>query len=178
MPDADIIIHLHAVGLWDVVKAGFRVHVPSTIVREVWHYKDPHGFSVPIDLPAQVATGEIAELAADQDDLFEVVACFTPEFLEGLHVGELEALALIWRGKYAEGWFCTCDWKAIEALAALGFAERGAAAEIVLRAVGRTLSSYMRRRQFTDEYFRLAIESGKDRRLTGAGLNVSLFDQL
>ena len=95
MLDADIIIFLHAAGLWDALITSYQVVVPSIVAREACYYRDQRHERQPIDLLAQIAAGQVCALTASSDELTALLRRFNADPLEGLHPGEQEALALI-----------------------------------------------------------------------------------
>lgn len=176
MPDADTIINLHQIGLWEKLVEAYEIFVPATIVGEARYYFDDEHQKQPIDLRAQVAEGRISELSAGVQDILELSRWLSGDIQEGLGAGETEALALIVSGAFGEGWFTTSDRLAIETLAALGFSERGIALEEALRLAGYTLSRQARSyRQLTKEYFSTHIRLGQERRIQGRGVIVDPF---
>ena len=179
MPDADIIINLHAAGLWQIVTAAYQIVVPSIIAHEAQYYLDERGNRHPIDLQAQVQARQIDEMSASLDELAALQQRFHPDRLEGLHDGEQEALALVLSGAFAGGRFCSGDRAAIQALAALGFEDRGVSLEKALQEIGRTLDRTWRRsHQLTQAYFDAAVADGKQQRLDGDGPTRSIWDQI
>jgi len=179
MPDADIIINLHAAGLWQAVATSYRIVVPSIIAHEAQFYRDEQDQRHDIDLQSQVVAGEVDELSASPAELAALQNRFTSDRLEGLHAGEQEALALVLSGAFAEGRVCSGDRAAIQALAALGFGDRGVSLERALQAIGQTLSLTGRRSpQLTQAYFDAAVAEGQRQRITGDGLTRSLWDQI
>ena len=179
MPDADIIINLHAAGLWQLVTTAYQIIVPSIIAHEAQFYVDQQGDRNPIDLQAQVQARQIEEMSASLDDLAALQQCFHPDRLEGLHDGEQEALALVLSGTFVGGHFCSGDRAAIRALAALGLESQGVSLETALQEIGQTLNRTWRRSpQLTQAYFDAAVVEGKRQRLTGDGLTRSLWDQI
>jgi hypothetical protein len=162
-----------------VVTTSYQIVVPSIVSHEAQFYVDERDQRHEIDLQTQVQAGEIEELSASLDELTALQRCFHPDWLEGLHAGEQEALALVLSGTLAEGRFCSGDRVAIQALAALGLDDRGVSLEKALQEIGRSLNRTWRRfHQLTEAYFEAAIAEGNRRRLSGDGLTRSLWDQI
>ena len=180
MIDADVIIHVHAAGLWELIKGAYELYVPSIVLHdEVKFYVDELGQQHPIDLEGQAESGLITEVAATAEEMKLLEDRFTGDLVLGLHSGEREALALLLSGEYAQGRLCTGDRLAIEAVAALGFSSRAVSLEETLQETGHSLD----RRLLTNTYlqrdnFKSAIKAGQQRRMTGEGLRVTAFDQL
>ena len=177
--DTDVIVYLHSAGLWTHVTQAYDVTIPSFIVHEeAQFFRDHDGDKHPIDLPSQVESGSVFELAATPNDLSLLLGHITRNEWEGLHDGEREALALVLTSKYGQGLFCSGDKTAIETLAALGFAERGVSLQAVLRATGSDLRTCAGScQQYTEEYFKKWSSKGSTRMMTGLGLTSTVFDK-
>ncbi|MCC7354419.1 MAG: hypothetical protein IT330_11750 [Anaerolineae bacterium] len=167
LPDADVIIYAHKIKVWSVLKEKVRIVVPSVILHKEAIYSETDAEWTQIDLPGQVARGEIAEIGATTKEINEVLSKFDVVAREALHIGELEALALLLSGRAAGALFCSADKAAIQSLALLGLSEQGVSLEGVLRSVG--LSRPLQH-QYTESYFRRHIGIGKERRIKGEGL--------
>jgi hypothetical protein len=96
----------------------------------------------------------------------DVQRLFDRAFVEGLHEGELEALAIVHTREEAI-LFCTADQVAIQALAMLDHADRGVSFEAILRKVGLWRKM---ERHFGEKYFKEHTERGKARRIRGEGI--------
>jgi hypothetical protein len=96
-----------------------------------------------------------------------VAAEFDRVFVEGLHPGELEAIAILKKNPDESLRFCTADKVAIYALVLLNLEERLVSLEAVLREVGlgRALAP-----EFMDAYLQRHREIGAVKRFTGDGL--------
>lgn len=174
--DANVVITAHELGVWDWLVRVFRVSVPSIVVRtEALHYhpsKQPWR-SVPIHLQEQVASGDIEELTVTAEDIARVLSVFDASFVGGLHAGETEGLALLQTGRAGNAQFCSGDALAIQALAMLGFGDRGVSLQTLL---GGKKTPTPLAAQCTEEYLRRNLEIGRDNRITGTGLLKGLLD--
>jgi hypothetical protein len=65
--DADIVITAHELGIWQQLKADYRVAIPATIVREARYFKSEKG-GRSITLQAEIDRGEIDCLEATGND--------------------------------------------------------------------------------------------------------------
>ncbi len=166
--DAVIVIETHRLSVWEALLARGSLAVPSVVAHDEAFFYDSELSEVPrpIHLPTLIRDGKIQELSAAADELRAVAQIFDRVFLEGLHEGEMEALALLQGGRYALK-FCTADKMAIHALAMMDRAEDGISLETVLQQAG--LQKPLER-QFTQEYFTAHLTRGSQRRITGEGL--------
>ncbi len=168
--DANVVITAHELGVWDWLVRVFCVSVPSVVVRtEALHYR-PLGQRrrpVPIDLPALVAAGTIQELTGTAEDIARLLAAFDPSFVDSVHAGETEGLALVANGKAGSAQYCSGDALAIQALAMLGFAEKAVSFEALLG--GKKIVVPLEP-QCTEDYLHRNLAIGAQRRITGTGL--------
>jgi hypothetical protein len=166
--DANVILELFRTGAWEQLILRYRVIVPATVLREAHFYIDPRTEErISTDLPRYVENGHIDTYEANVSELMSVKARFTPEMREGIHEGELEAIACLLASETKEMLFVSGDGKAIIATALLGQADRAACLEVVLRECGleKTL-----RHEHREEYFRRHIRLGQEARVQGRGL--------
>lgn len=172
--DAMIIITAHQEGIWLPLTEAFEIVVPSIIARdEVFFYSEKkRGIPKEINLPDLAANGKITELAATVEELKSLSDLFDPVFLEGLHEGESEALALLLSGKSEEAYFCSSDAKAIQALAMIGLSEQGISFEKLIKASGlsRPLPDH-----YSENFFKRNIKRGQENRITGLGLRKGFY---
>ena len=124
-----------------------------------------------INLQKLVSEGRIAEIEATAEQISSLMEDFDRNFIEGLHEGEAEALALVKAGNVGEALYCTGDAIAIQALAMLGHSESGISMESLLKQFGlqKRLAG-----QFTEKFFRSHLEIGRENRVTGQGLRHSV----
>lgn len=166
--DANVVIALHAAGLWVRLVESCDVIVPETVAEESrFHSVGLGGFSSPIDLYTEAQAGRITLASAFAQDVLDVQARFASWFLDLIHPGELEALAALLSPEMTECEFCTADAAAIRAAAMLGLAERCVCLKEVLDSagLGRDLG-----RQFGPEFLRESVAAGRRDRLRGFGL--------
>ena len=92
---------------------------------------------------------------------------FDRVFIEGIHAGEAECLALILKRRVKEALFCSGDAAAIQALAMLDRSEKGISFEALLKKTGLKQSL---RRHFTEKFFRENLRQGTRNRIMQTGL--------
>lgn len=167
--DADVVIEAYEIEVWEELISRIKVAVPSVVSHDEALFYSEKAAAIPpaIDLPHLAKQGRIYELTASSDDLEAVRAVFDLAFIEGLHAGETEALALLLSGKAEDCLFCTGDRLAIQALALLGLADRGISLEEVLTRIGLQRAL---RFQYGEDFFKRNIRIGQQRRITGDGL--------
>ena len=167
--DADIVITAHELGIWQQLKAVYRVAIPATIVREARYFKSEKG-GRSITLQAEIDRGEIDCLEATADDLISTFKDFNPSFLAGIDPGEQEGIALINCGRYAEASFCTGDTVAMDAIGMLDLGNASVAFEDVVRGAKITIRL---RASLSNKTHYDHVGKGKTRRITGEGFKTS-----
>ncbi len=143
-----------------------RIAVPSIIVRDEALFVDIGATTIPLRLLDEIGAGKLYEIAAEASAMRDVQRLFDRAFVDGLHEGELEALAIIHTSE-EEIVFCTADQMAIQAVAMLSRADRGVSFEMLLRKAG--LWRKMERR-FTEKFLKEHVEKGTIRRIKGEGI--------
>ena len=93
--DADVIIDLLGLDIFDKLVKIHQVHVASTVVDEVKHYwRD--GEKVSLDFrQAYVRPGRVREVGATAEVLAEIIKRLPEIKRESLHAGELEFFATV-----------------------------------------------------------------------------------
>ncbi len=172
--DAMIVIEAYAVDVWDPLLEEVSIMVPATVINNEAFYFDSKKTNRrgAIRLRQYVESGKISEVNATIEDLQSLNEVLSFATLQGLHEGELEALAALHGGTARGAFFCTAEGAAIRALALLGHSESGISFEILLREVGlqKALEDH-----YSDKFFQYHLERGKQDRITGTGLKKSSF---
>jgi hypothetical protein len=167
--DANVIIKAYELGVWLSLIERVDVIVPSIVVVDeaLFYTRKISGVPEEINLRILIDEGKITEMAATAEELSDLYRIFDRVFIEGLHPGESEALALLRAGKVLESRFCTGDAVAIKALAMIRMSDRGIAMEELLAKFGlqRRLE-----KQYTSAFFRENIKRGQENLVTGEGL--------
>ncbi len=164
--DADVVIDLHRLGIWDRITKTHQVYIPSIILhREAYYYADTSGRRYPICLDDQIGK-TIQEIACSAEELLSFSENFDSVFQTEIHDGEKEALILL--SKEERFRFCTCDKSAIKSLALLGLADRGISFERMLKATG-LFSKKLEYRQ-TEDYFKRWAKEGSIMKIQGRGI--------
>jgi hypothetical protein len=164
--DADVVIDLRTLGIWDRITKTHQVYIPSIILhREAYYYVDTSGRHYPIRLDDQIGK-TIREIGCSAEELLSFSERFDSVFQTEIHDGEKEALILL--SKEERFRFCTCDKSAIKSLGLLGLAEKGISFERLLRVTGLSLKRLEYRQ--TEEYFKRWIKEGSIMKIQGRGI--------
>jgi activator of 2-hydroxyglutaryl-CoA dehydratase len=127
--DADVVIDLHALGLFDRINKGFEIHITKTVLGEALYFKSG-GARTKIDIRDRVTV--IENVAVEH---LQTVRKEAKEARLGIDLGEMEAIACLMQED--EGLiFCTCDQAAIKLLAFMNLEERSVSTEKALRVTG------------------------------------------
>jgi len=172
--DANIIIETHNLGVWGVLVDTLELVVSSIVAREEALFYVNGELPQAINLERLISEGKIAEIQATAEQIYSMIGYFDRNFIEGLHEGETEALALVKANSVGEALYCTGDAIAIQALAMLGHSETGISLESLLKQFG--LQKQLDK-QFTAKFFRTNIEFGRENRITGRGLRSKAIAQ-
>jgi hypothetical protein len=127
--DANVIIELHKLGIWSQILVQCKVFTTDCIAHNESLYYPVNNTRVPIELDEFTDNGSLTIIEATADDIGALESIFSDDFLESIHDGEKEALALIAAGKHQDSIFCTADGPAIKALAMLNKGQNGISLE-------------------------------------------------
>jgi hypothetical protein len=163
--DADVIIDLHRLGIWEHIVKNHKVHIPSIILhKETYYYEDESGIRHPIDLEKVIGV-TIYEFSCSAEELLLFKEQFDRVFQEELHDGEKEALVLL--QKQENILLCTCDHAAIKTLALLDLSDRGISFENLLKKSGVTKKLEYKH---TEKRFKKCLSEGSIMRIQERGL--------
>jgi len=165
--DANVVIHLFRLGVWQRVIELCDVHLARTIVEsEAQFYETDDGERQYFDLRPHVNTGEVAVFDVTPSDLAAFRGSFDPSYFEKLDPGETESLAYLLNLKET-GWICSADKIVFRVLGNHYSGQYGISLEEVLQAVGlgRKLP-----RQFTKTFREEWTRKGSEERIRGIGL--------
>jgi len=135
LPDADVIIELHKLGKWNGVTSGYKIHIASTVLKEVTHYVDDSGTKIPIDLSGDISSGKVAEDSATPQQIQALLQRIPRDKIE-LDPGELESITIIANRDSDDLKICAIDKAAIKALSFLDLRDRAVSFEEVLVGCG------------------------------------------
>jgi hypothetical protein len=164
--DANIVIELFSLGLWDAFVKQCEVHLSEIVVGEADYYEDPEGTRHNIDLTSYRKSGQIQIFSHSADDLAEFKASFDPTYLEKLDPGETESLLHILSLQSEDLYLCSADAIVFRVLGNLKISEQGVSLEEVFHQFGfRRKLEY----QFTREFRRRWSQEGLAESLHGKG---------
>lgn len=167
--DANVIIEAYRVGVWQPLIERVEVVVPSIVAFDeaLFYSKREGGIPEAIRLRRLIELGKIKLVSATVDQLKSVRTIFDRVFVEGLHDGEVEALAVLQSNSVGNAFFCTGDAIAIQALAMMRHSESGISIDSLLKENGlqKPLSI-----QFSEQFFRNNLGIGRQNLITGIGL--------
>jgi hypothetical protein len=150
--DADVVIDLHTLGLFDRILKSYDVHITKTVLDEALYFKTG-GARIKIDIRDRVTVIENVAL-----EHLQTVRKEANDACLGIDPGELEAIACLIQED--EGLiFCTCDKAAIKLLSFMNLEERSISTENALRTTGYQKKTLYPRH--LDEKFTECIREGK-----------------
>lgn len=170
--DTNVIIKAHELGVWSNLVQDCHLLIPGTVIGESIYYIDKLGNHINIDLQSQVDNRSISQIDPTLKDLFKFNQLFASWFIQSLHPGEIEALALICAKKTKDTYFCTSDAPAIRALAMMHNSGLGISLEELLKISGLTKPLEV---QYTQEFFKNNLGVGSENLITGQGYAGSDF---
>jgi hypothetical protein len=157
--DADVIIKLLEIDVFDRLINHHNVSVASTVIAEVKYFRRG-GRKIDVDFRRQyVEPGLVTESSATADEMKEVINRLPVLRRQGIHAGEIESLAVLVRQEDLT--LCTFDAAAIRTLPFLGATERVVSAERLLQISGLTLSpEYKLDQRLSQEYLKSNLYQG------------------
>jgi hypothetical protein len=154
--DADVVIDLHTLDVFDRISRGFEIHITKTVLDEAQYYKSG-GTKTKINIHDRVTVIENVAVAH-----LQTVREEAKEARLGIDPGELEAIACLIQEE--EGLiFCTCDQAAIKLLAFMNLEGRSISFEKVIRSAGYQKKNLYPRHW--EKKFTECIQEGKSLRI-------------
>ena len=132
--DANVVIHLHELGIWQKLIAVCTVHVPRTIVEESNFY-EVDGERNYIDLNEDINGGRIKVFDVSLQDVRAFLDRFDGIYAAGIHAGEAEALAHLCKSS-EQFMISSGDAMVYRVLGRLGRGDQGISLEEILQKVG------------------------------------------
>jgi len=152
--DADVIIDLHSLGLFEKIVKAYEVHVTKTVFNEAAFFKK-EGKRFKINIRRSVRIIEEVNL-----ETLKMVQQEAKEARLGVDPGEIESISYL---KSTEDiTFCSCDKAAIKLIAFMQLEDRSASLENALRQTGYQRPLYQRH---LEKSFREGINDGKTLRI-------------
>jgi len=165
--DANVVIYLFELGIWNAFVERCDVHLARTVVDEAAFYQDADGNRFEIELDSDIEAGRITVFSVGYSQLQEFLSQFGAGFIERLDPGEAESLAYLDCSGYSHR-ICSADKIVYRVLGAVLKGEAGVSLEEVLTDIGlgRNLLT-----QFSKSYRERWTRRGFEEGLRGIGLN-------
>ena len=166
--DADVVIRLFELGIWDKLVAGTRITLTEEVFDQAQHYDEPETMARKyINLQPYLDESKIDVLGCEAVEVAQVRARCC-KFAE-LHPGGLESLAILNRAG-TDALFCTADRGAIRAAVMLDLTENMVSLEELLRRVNLQRSFADRADwQFSEQGFQRAVKLASLDKVQGFG---------
>jgi hypothetical protein len=132
--DANVVITLHELSLWDKVVEKCEVILTETVVKEAKFFES-QGQRQGIDLSGDISATKIGVISIGKSEQDAFLSQFDPNYLERLDPGEVEALAYL-LGHPEPFLLCSGDAIVFKVLGRLRRGDQGVFLEEILRAVG------------------------------------------
>jgi hypothetical protein len=168
--DANIIIELHRLGVWHQILVQCQVFTTDCIAHNESLYYSAKNTNIPIDLGKNIDDGSLTIIEATIEDIASLEDIYDADFLQSLHDGEKEALAVIATGKHRDSLFCTADGPAIKALVMLNKGQIGISLEDLLTKNGFTKQVSTIRPWCTKRWYGLRATEGAHNLVNHEGL--------
>ncbi len=161
--DANVVIELFRLGIWQQIVDRCEVVLAETVVEECQFYDTDDGRQY-IDWDEVRAAGSVCIESLPASDIKTYCDQFGPGYYEKLDPGEAEALALL--GRDAESSICSADKIVWRVLGNTNATERGISLEEILQSSGLTKPL---QRRFTKAFREVWNKKGSIDRLMGLG---------
>ncbi len=163
--DANVIIYLHELKLWDKFISACDVTLTRTVINEAKRFSGEDADHL-IDLSAYEKNEKISVIDLDVADLQQFKALFSPGYLERLDDGEAESLAYL-HNDSADWVISSGDSIVYKVLAQLNGVEQGLSLEEILGQIGLGQSvSWPYSRGFREHW----TKKGQEEMIRGVGL--------
>ena len=133
--DANIVIELHKLGLWEKVVREYSATLTSTVVDEAKYWEEEEKRQHPFDLAQDIEKGKIACKEISLSQIAKFRQKFDPSYLERLDDGETESLVFLCESD--EEWLISSsDAIVFKVLGRLGRGKQGISLEEILQQIG------------------------------------------
>ncbi|MCL2648797.1 MAG: hypothetical protein FWD61_17660 [Phycisphaerales bacterium] len=164
--DANIVIELFRLGVWDKIIARCDIHIAKTVVRESHFYRDANGNYCSIDLAHYINTKSITEFNVARAELDDFRSRFSSTYFDKLDPGETESLGYLLR-QSEQCQICSADAIVFRVLGNLGRSAQGVSMEEMLNAIGMSRQlEWKFTRNFREHWTKKGFQEG----LGGAGM--------
>ena len=154
--DADVIMDLHTLGLFEKITKTYEVSVARTVVDEIQYFKRG-GKKHKIDISDSVTIIDNVDIES-----LKKVQVEAKEAQLGIDPGELESIAYLSTAE-EKVTFCTCDKAAIKLISYMGFETKSISVEKAVKKAGYYKKNLYPRH--FEKMYKECIENGKARRV-------------
>lgn len=130
--DANVVIKLFSLGLWDAIAKQCEIHLSEIVIREADYYEDSEGRRQDINLAPYIESGRVQIFSHSAADLSIFRKSFDPIYLEKLDPGETESLVHLLSYKSEDFHLCSSDAIVFRVLGNLKRSHQGVSLEEVL----------------------------------------------
>jgi hypothetical protein len=165
--DANVVIELFRLGIWDDVVERCDVHLARTVAEDEAHFfEDDDGQRRDFDLQPYINASKITVFDVTVSEAAALRDRFGPVYFERLDPGETESLVHFF-GIAGECWICSADKIVYRIIGGLDRGEQGVSLEEILQqtGLGRGL-----RAQFTKDFRVKWTRKGFEEHMRGLGL--------
>jgi len=164
--DANIVIYLHELGLWEIFTEKCFVTLTRTVVEESQFWEDSEGGYHTIDLAPEVESGKIRCVEVSLTVINHFKNRYGPVYFDRLDPGETESLAFLMNSR--EEWFISAaDEIVFKTLGREGRSSQGISLEEILQKIGLSRSNL--KIQFTKQFRENVTHKGEVDRITDFG---------
>ncbi len=163
--DANVVIYLHELHLWDILLSRQEVYLAHIVVQEVKYYRTPGADKI-IRLSEETPQGRVNIFEQTPTQLKQFFDRFDRMYRESLDDGEAESLAYLFHSQ-EEYLICSGDAIVFRILGLLGRSEQGVSLEEVLQNVGLGRAV---EKQFTKQFREKHTKQGEQDRVQNRGL--------
>jgi hypothetical protein len=129
--DANVVIKLFSLGLWDALVKQCEIHLSEIVVREANYYEDSDGERHDINLVPYVERSEITVFSHSVAEFTSFRKSFDPIYVEKLDPGETESLVHLLSPDGEHFHLCSSDAIVFRVLGNLKRSEQGVSLEEV-----------------------------------------------
>lgn len=133
--DANVVIHLFKLGLWDTIVERCDVHLSAVVIGEAGFWEDENEMPHSIDLNPYIDSGAVTKFEVPLEQIMAFCADFSKTYKGDLDDGEAESLTYL-LGSTDEYAICSADHIVFQVLGSHYRSSQGISLEEVLQAVG------------------------------------------
>jgi hypothetical protein len=159
LPDAVVVIAAHEGGYWESLCNTYEIALPGIIFEDELFYFGKQNKKA-LNPSLWIKEKKVTRIDADISDFDNLTKKFSKTFLQSIHKGELEALAILLSQNHQGFYFSTADAAPIRALGALHIGSRGISIEELLEGIGKNTKNPPLLLQYTKKWFQQKTAEG------------------